>query len=247
MLIFKIGLLPGVVQRLQVSVELRQLISALHEARGVRLYEHTNRRSARPDLEITGALMQNVQDAWIRAWHFAARAHREQMLPGHDLPYIVHIGAVAMEILVAHQQSAFERPNVAVQCALLHDILEDTTTSEAELIAAFGPEVVAGVRALTKDHSLPKQESMSDSLRRIQLQPREIWSVKLADRITNLAIPPSHWSADKVAAYRDEALVILNTLKSAHVDLATRLADRIAHYPPAPSQRSLQSTADIVK
>lgn len=154
-----------------------------------------------------------------------------QKLPGSDLPYIVHVGAVAMEILVAHQHSAFRQPIVALQCALLHDVLEDTATAEAELLKTFGPEVTAGVRALTKDSSLPKHESMRDSLRRIQMQPFEIWAVKLADRITNLAPPPSHWSAEKNAGYRAEAQLIFDELKDAHSGLAARLAIRIARYP----------------
>lgn len=176
--------------------------------------------------------MQNLQDAWLQAWHFAAHAHREQKLPGNDLPYLVHVAAVAMEIFAAHQQTAFRRPIVAVQCALLHDVLEDTATAESELLATFGPEVTAGVRALTKDTSLSKQDSMLDSLRRIQMQPFEIWAVKLADRITNLATPPSHWSAEKVARYRSEAQLIFDTLRDAHAGLAARLANRIAGYPP---------------
>lgn len=177
-------------------------------------------------------MAKELQEAWLEAWHFAARAHRSQKLPGHDLPYVVHLGAVAMEILIAHQQSPFEHPIVAVQCALLHDVLEDTTTTESELAAAFAPEVVAGVRALTKDVSLSKRESMLDSLDRIQKQPREIWAVKLADRITNLGPPPAHWNAEKIAAYRAEAEVIYNTLRQAHAGLAARLASRIAQYPP---------------
>lgn len=177
--------------------------------------------------------MQNLQDAWLQAWHFAARAHREQQLPGHDLPYIVHVGAVAMEILIAHQQSPFNQPIIAVQCALLHDVLEDTDTSESEILAAFGPLVTAGVRALTKDASLQKYEAMRDSLRRIRMQPVEISAVKLADRITNLAPPPSHWSAEKIAAYRAESQQIHDTLKYAHGGLANRLADRIVQYPPS--------------
>jgi (p)ppGpp synthase/HD superfamily hydrolase len=176
--------------------------------------------------------MSELQDAWIEAWTFAARAHRAQKLPGHDLPYLVHLGAVSMEVLVAHQQRPFERPVLAVQCALLHDTLEDTETQEAELTSRFGPEVAAGVRALTKAASLAKSAAMADSLRRIREQPAEVWAVKLADRITNLAPPPSHWTGEKIAAYRDEARVILDALGDAHAPLASRLATRIAAYPP---------------
>lgn len=176
--------------------------------------------------------MNELQDAWAEAWTFAARAHRAQKLPGHDLPYIVHLGAVSMEILVAHQLLAFARPALAVQCALLHDTLEDTQTQEVELTSRFGVDVAAGVRALTKDASLAKSAAMADSLRRIRNQPAEVWAVKLADRITNLAPPPSHWTDEKIAAYRDEARVILDVLGEAHAPLANRLATRIAEYPP---------------
>lgn len=42
-----------------------------------------------------------------------------------------------------------------------------------------------------------KKLQMQDSLRRIKSQPREVWMVKMADRITNLQPPPGHWSEEK--------------------------------------------------
>lgn len=177
--------------------------------------------------------MIGLQEAWLGAWNFAAHAHRMQKLPGSELPYLVHLGAVSMEILVAHQQRAFERLSLAAQCALLHDTLEDTDTEEHELITKFGADVAAGVRALTKSATLPKADAMVDSLRRIRMQPMEIWAVKLADRITNLAPPPPHWTGEKITAYREEAQTILDALGDGHETLAARLAKRIAAYPPA--------------
>ena len=179
--------------------------------------------------------MDGLQDTWLAAWQFAATAHRGQKVPGHDLPYLVHLGAVSMEILVAHHELPFASPALAVQCALLHDTLEDTDTPESAILARFGPEVTAGVRALTKDASLPKPEAMADSLRRSRQQPLEVWAVKLADRITNLAPPPAKWSPDKIAAYRDEGDTILAALGSAHAPLAARLAKRISEYPSVAS------------
>ncbi len=173
-----------------------------------------------------------LQDAWLAAWGFAARAHSTQKLPGHDLPYVVHLGAVSMEILIAHQQDPFDRPELAVQCALLHDTLEDTTTQQADLAVRFRADIVAGVRALTKDASLAKSDAMADSLRRIRAQPREVWAVKLADRISNLGPPPSHWTAEKIASYQEEARTIVAALGEAHEPLARRLAARINEYPP---------------
>lgn len=177
--------------------------------------------------------MHDLQEKWLAAWHFAARAHASQKLPGGDLPYLVHLGAVAMEVLVAHQERPFPDPALAIECALLHDTLEDTDTAESELAARFGQRVASGVRALTKDPSLPKDGAMADSLRRIRLQPLEVWAVKLADRITNLAPPPPHWTPEKIASYREEAKQILDALRDAHEGLALRLATRISRYPPA--------------
>lgn len=169
---------------------------------------------------------------WVRAWEFAAVAHRGQKEPGTDLPYLVHLGSVALEVLAAHQEQPLAQLSLAVQCALLHDTLEDTATTEGELVARFGPEVTAGVRALTKDAALPKERAMADSLARIRVQPKDIWAVKLADRIVNLKAPPHYWSPQKIAAYRAEAETIHAALAEGHAALAARLARCIAAYPP---------------
>jgi (p)ppGpp synthase/HD superfamily hydrolase len=170
-------------------------------------------------------------DTYSHAWWFAAEAHGEQKVPGSELPYLVHIGNVAMEILAACENSYIEQPDLAVQCAILHDVLEDTPMAVDNVEALFGPQVTAGVLALTKDTSLPtKQEQMIDSLNRIQKQPQEVWMVKMADRITNLRKPPHHWSYEKEVAYRAEAQLIWDALHEANDYLADRLAEKIEAY-----------------
>ena len=170
-------------------------------------------------------------DSYSRAWWFAAQAHGDQLVPGTELPYIVHIGNVAMEVLASLSAEPAPSPDLAVQCALLHDVIEDTPVEVDNLDAVFGPEVTAGVLALTKDKTLkPKQAQMIDSLHRIQEQPREVWRVKLADRISNLRQPPGHWSRGKIIAYRDEAELILESLQHGSDYLAERLARKIEQY-----------------
>jgi (p)ppGpp synthase/HD superfamily hydrolase len=90
--------------------------------------------------------------------------------------------------------------------------------------------VADGVSALTKDRSLPKAEQLQDSLRRIVGCPKEIWMVKMADRITNLLPPPSTWPPDKIAAYHRDARVIHATLRDANRELAARLDEKIGGY-----------------
>ena len=176
-------------------------------------------------------------DAYLSAVNFAARAHRGQRVPGSEDPYLRHVVTVAAEVMAAlARREDVARPDLAVVCALLHDTIEDTATTAGELADRFGPQVAAGVAALSKDPSLQtKAARMDDSLRRIREQPPEVWMVKLADRITNLQAPPSHWPPEKVAAYRVEAQGILERLGPACSVLSARLAAKIAAYPPVAS------------
>ncbi len=169
-------------------------------------------------------------DLYLAAWNYAAQMHGGQKVPGTELPYLAHIGAVAMEVLTALAQGSWvDEPDLAVQCALLHDVLEDTSATYADLSERFGVAVADGVLALTKDTTLPsKAAQMADSLARIRGQPRAVWMVKLADRITNLQPPPPHWDAAKIAVYRAEAETILDALGEADKWLAARLRGKIA-------------------
>lgn len=170
-------------------------------------------------------------DRYADALRFAAAAHAGQNVPGTDLPYLVHVVAVASEVIAALPHHRELDADLAVTCALLHDAVEDTPVTLDEIAARYGAAVAAGVAALTKDARLPtKAEQMADSLRRIRDQPREIAIVKLADRITNMSSPPAGWSKDKRAAYRVEAGLIADTLGYASAVLEARLRTRMDAY-----------------
>ena len=168
------------------------------------------------------------QDLFKRTLDFAARAHGSQQVPGSGFPYVVHLVKVTTEVL--HEADGSFDLDLAMQCALLHDSVEDAGVEVALLRQEFGARVADGVSALTKDETVPKAERMADSLRRIRAQPREVWLVKLADRITNLEPAPAHWSGDKRAAYLVEAKVIHDGLGEAHPGLAARLRQKMASY-----------------
>lgn len=151
-------------------------------------------------------------------------------MPGSELPYLTHVGMVAMEVAAAVSAEPQHDGTLAVLCALLHDCVEDTDVELATVEETFGADVAAGVSALTKDETLPKPERMPDSLRRIREQPRSVWIVKLADRITNLQRPPAHWSTDKARRYRMEAMRIREALGEASPYLSGRIDAKIAAY-----------------
>jgi (p)ppGpp synthase/HD superfamily hydrolase len=170
------------------------------------------------------------RELYIKACRFAAQAHRGQLIPSSDLPYLLHLNLVSMEILAALSAETGHDGDLAVQCGLLHDTIEDTDTTYEQIEAEFGTKVADGVAALSKNPDLEKSQQLIDSLERIKLQPIEIWMVKLADRITNLQPPPAHWDRDKIRRYRDEAIEIHLQLQSASPYLAARLADKIQNY-----------------
>ncbi|MBP7693822.1 MAG: bifunctional (p)ppGpp synthetase/guanosine-3',5'-bis(diphosphate) 3'-pyrophosphohydrolase [Anaerolineales bacterium] len=159
-----------------------------------------------------------------------AGAHQGQTITDSPAPYLLHVILVAAEVTAALQVEAGLDGDLAVACALLHDTLEDTAVQYADLRRDFGERVAAGVQALTKNAALPKNQQLADSLRRIQQQPREIALVKLADRVVNLRPAPASWTCDKVAAYRQEAQLILATLGWASPSLAGRLTQRLTGY-----------------
>jgi (p)ppGpp synthase/HD superfamily hydrolase len=169
-------------------------------------------------------------EVYIKACRFAAIAHRGQIVPGSDLPYLLHLNFVSMEIIAALSLESGSDGDLAIQCALLHDTIEDTDTTYAQIESTFGIGVADGVQALSKNPDLEKSQQLTDSLDRIQQQPPEIWLVKLADRITNLQPPPAHWTNEKIRRYHQEAVEIHARLQTASPYLGSRLAVKIDNY-----------------
>ncbi|HPB82657.1 MAG TPA: HD domain-containing protein [Spirochaetota bacterium] len=170
------------------------------------------------------------RDIFADTFRYASEAHGDQKLPGSNISYVYHIALVAMEVCAAIQYGSVCDADLAVQCALLHDVMEDAGKDFHELQTNFGNTVAEGVRALTKDKTLAKELQMSDSLERILKQPREIWMVKMADRITNLQKPPGFWDKHKIIQYKNEALSIYEKLSGADDILAGRLLEKIQLY-----------------
>lgn len=173
-----------------------------------------------------------AQTLYQEAIKFATAKHLEndQKIPGTDLPYVVHLSNVAMEILIASLNTTNFNLGFAVQIALLHDTIEDTSTNFEELENKFGLEIAKAVSALTKNSELPKEQQMPDSLARIKQLQSEVWAIKLADRITNLQQPPAHWDIAKKLKYQQEARTILTELNNGNEFLARRLEKKIEEY-----------------
>jgi (p)ppGpp synthase/HD superfamily hydrolase len=137
-----------------------------------------------------------------RALDFAARKHAHQRRKGLKAePYINHLTEVAL--LLAEASDGADPP--LVMAGLLHDTIEDTETSRAELAEAFGDDVAALVAEVTDDTSLPRQQRKR---RQVQTAPGKsvrARMIKLADKVANLHSiahsPPIGWSARRKMEY----------------------------------------------
>ncbi|MFI0367179.1 HD domain-containing protein [Actinomadura sp. 1N219] len=124
--------------------------------------------------------------ALARAAAAAERWHGDQLRPTGD-PYVEHL-LEALEVLVSG-------PRVTdvdvLSAALLHDVVEDTAATLADVEAEFGPVVTELVDWVTKPPSTgtgrqAKRAARAAYLRRLGEAPREAVLVKLADRASNV-------------------------------------------------------------
>lgn len=169
------------------------------------------------------------------AWQLAAILHKGQSYggpkEGQRIEYINHIGSVVFEVSNAFKHESMPNEELGILCAVLHDTIEDTEATFESIRDQFGKEVAEGVLALTKNETLAtKKEQMSDSLECIKKQPKEVWAVKLADRICNLYAPPFYWNNEKKEKYIREAELIHEHLKDGNGYLAQRLLEKIERY-----------------
>ncbi|AJC47305.1 MULTISPECIES: bifunctional (p)ppGpp synthetase/guanosine-3',5'-bis(diphosphate) 3'-pyrophosphohydrolase [Xanthomonas] len=120
-----------------------------------------------------------------RAWEVGAAAHAGQTRKSGE-PYITHPVAVAG--VLAELGLDVE----ALIAAILHDTIEDTPLTRAELAAEFGEavaELVDGVTKLDKLKFRDRQEAAAESFRKMLLamsRDLRVIMIKLADRLHNM-------------------------------------------------------------
>ena len=156
----------------------------------------------------------------IEAAYFAAEKHKTQRRKDTEkTPYINHPLALANVLAV---ECSID--DVEVICgALLHDTIEDTKTTEAELVAAFGKNITRIVLEVTDDKTLDKIERKEAQVAHAPHISNQAKLVKLADKISNLrdisASPPSGWSVERKQEYFDWAARVIDGLRGVHPEL----------------------------
>ncbi len=120
-----------------------------------------------------------------RAYVYAMKAHGEQRRASGD-PYFSH------PIEVAAILTDLKLDDATIAAALLHDTIEDTEATRAEIDQLFGPDIGALVEGLTKLKKLDlvtKEAKQAENLRKLLLAIADdvrVLLVKLADRLHNM-------------------------------------------------------------
>lgn len=94
---------------------------------------------------------------------------------------------------------------IVVQAAILHDTVEDTDTTLAEIEEHFGPAVCGIVAEVTDDKSLGKAERKRLQIEHAASSSHRAKLVKLADKVYNLRdlrrAQPVGWTSERCTEY----------------------------------------------
>ncbi|XPF92949.1 bifunctional GTP diphosphokinase/guanosine-3',5'-bis pyrophosphate 3'-pyrophosphohydrolase [Colwellia sp. RE-S-Sl-9] len=139
-----------------------------------------------PLKDLVSSYLSKVQiDLLKQAYIVAREAHEGQMRSSGE-PYITHPVAVAINL------AKMNLDHETLMAALLHDVIEDTSTTKKELADLFGDtvaELVEGVSKLDKLKFDNKEQMQAENFRKMILamvQDIRVILIKLADRTHNM-------------------------------------------------------------
>lgn len=176
---------------------------------------------------MTGGSLENGGDAQasglgmiLRALAFAAEKHRLQRRKGQDgSPYINHPIDLA-NVLV--NEADISDP-ILITAAILHDTVEDTDATLAEIAAQFGETVSGVVAEVTDDSTLSRAERKRMQEVHAPHASFRAQQLKLADKIANLrdlaTRPPAEWTEQRRREYFDWAKRVVDGVRGRHARL----------------------------
>ncbi|HEY0454254.1 HD domain-containing protein [Actinophytocola sp.] len=163
-------------------------------------FEATDWPTLRPALSLPEADLRRLDEAV----EFATRWHATQTRPAGE-PYVEHL-LEALSVLVAVKTTDID----TLRAAVLHDVVEDTNCTLAEVEETFGPRVATLVDWVTKT------DDREAYLQRLQEAPPEARLVKLADRLSNVQRLNTHPRPEKQRTYYAETVRSIVPLANNH-------------------------------
>ncbi|MDQ2746001.1 MAG: HD domain-containing protein [Acidobacteriota bacterium] len=174
--------------------------------------------------------MKNNLPKFLQAITFAAKKHATQKRKGADgEPYVNHVLEVANLLANVGQVDDFD----VLIAAVLHDTVEDTDTTEAEIAEKFGAEVAKMVMEVTDDKSLPKAERKQLQIAHTPHLSNGAKLIKLGDKSSNIRDvtenPPDGWSKERRIEYINWGEKVIAGLRGTNANLEKHFDDLIAN------------------
>jgi len=171
-----------------------------------------------------------------KAWEFCLEHHKGQLRASGE-PYVLHPLEVALVL------AEMKLDSTAIAAGLLHDAVEDTPVTTADITAKFGEQVahiVEGVTKIDKIQFANKEDRQAENVRKMLLamvSDVRVVLIKLADRLHNMRTL-EHLPPDKQQVIARETLDIyaplahrlgMGKVRGELEDLAFRFVDPYAY------------------
>lgn len=173
-----------------------------------------------------------------RALKYAYRHHKKQDRDGEaPLPYLTHVADVVNKL----RYFGGETDEEVLAVAMLHDVLEETEATEAEIRERFGDRVADLVVELTREEPSEEVAALlpADELYELRSQllldgiarmSPPAMRVKLADRLSNLEGARATRPEAKLRQYEAQSRRLLDRIPR---DVCPELWDRVRALVPA--------------
>jgi (p)ppGpp synthase/HD superfamily hydrolase len=163
---------------------------------------------------LTGGVPEQDLVLLDEAVGFAVRRHAGQTRPAGE-PYVEHL----LEVVAVLVEGAGITDVDVLRAAVLHDVVEDTECSPAEVRDRFGDRVAVLVEWVTKParaEGRRREEARAAYLARLRAAPTEALLVKLADRLSNVQRLDTHPRPEKRRSYYRETVNSIVPLAQSH-------------------------------
>ncbi|EDW83097.1 uncharacterized protein Dwil_GK22495 [Drosophila willistoni] len=168
--------------------------------------------------------MPHPSKKFMECLQYAAHKHRDQRRKDpQESPYVNHVINVSTILAV---EAGIEDENV-LMAALLHDVVEDTDASFADVEELFGGDICSLVREVTDDKTLEKQQRKRLQIANAAKTSSRAKLIKLADKLDNLRDlqinTPRGWTEERRVQYFVWAKQVVDQLRATNSILEEEL------------------------
>lgn len=168
----------------------------------------------------------HLSQRFVEALAYASEKHRFQVRKGRERTPFIHHPIQVTQLLSNYVAAADDNLLCA---ALLHDTLEDTDATAAELERRFGSQVCRIVQEVTDAKRLQRTEREQCQIDEAPTLSEAAKLVRLADKVMNVhdvgRFPPLSWSVRRRLEYIDWCEAVVYCLRGVNAELEARFAE----------------------